>query len=215
MEGERDEHAGLTRAAQQDIARAEADIEALRQQRQADIAAGLTEARAALVQLSSQIRALEDIRSRHMLRAPQAGRVVEISTVSSGAVIASGQPLMEILPRDDRLIALFRLAPESIDTVHTGLPAQVRLTAYKRSDAPLIDGEVVYVSADLLEDPQTGAKYFEGHVALDPTSMAEQEGISITAGMPVEVTLTIGERRAGDYLLEPILRHIRRALREE
>jgi HlyD family secretion protein len=37
----------------------------------------------------------------------------------------------------------------------------------------------------------------------------------LTAGMPVEVSLTIGERRAGDYLLEPMLRHFRRAFREE
>lgn len=215
MEGERDEHAGLVRAAQEDILRAEADMEALSQQRQAEIAASLTEARAVLLVLASQIRAQEDIRDRHLLRASQAGRVVEILTVTPGAVVGSGQPLMEILPRDDRLVALFRLAPDSIDSVQEGLEAQVRLTAYKRSDAPLIDGEVVYVSADLLEDPQTGTSYFEGRVALDPASIESQEGISVTAGMPVEVTLTIGARRAGDYLLEPILRHLRRAFREE
>jgi len=215
LTGERDESAGLVEAARQDIARAEADIEALNQQRLADIASGETEARTRLAALDSQIRAMEDVMERHLLRAPQAGKVVEINMVTPGAVLGSGQPLMDILPRDDRLVALIKLPPDSIDTVHPGQPAEVRLTAFKRSDAPKVDGEVVYVSADLLEDEQTGASYFEGRVALREDSLADLDGVFLTAGMPVEVTLTIGERRAGDYLLEPILRHLRRAFREE
>ena len=39
--------------------------------------------------------------------------------------------------------------------------------------------------------------------------------MTLTAGMPVEVAIQTGERRAGDYLLEPLMRHFGRALREE
>jgi len=215
LEGDRDEYAGLIEAARQGIARAEAEIEALEQARRVEIAQSDAEARARLTMLSSQIRAVQDVMERHLLRAPQAGRVVEITTVTPGAVLGSGQPLMEILPRDDRLVALVKLPPDAIDTVHVGQPARLQLTAYKRSTAPKVTGEVSYVSADLLEDDQTGDAYFEGRVILDPESVAALDGVLLTAGMPVEVSLTIGERRAGDYLLEPILRHFRRAFREE
>jgi len=215
LEGQRDEYAGLIEAARQGIARAEAEIEALEQKRRVEIAQSDAEARARLTTLSSQIRAIQDVIERHLLRAPQTGRVVQITTVSPGAVLGSGQPLMEILPRDDRLIALVKLPPDAIDTVHVGQPARLQLTAYKRSTAPKVTGEVSYVSADLLEDDQTGDAYFEGRVTLDPESVAELDGVLLTAGMPVEVSLTIGERRAGDYLLEPIMRHLRRAFREE
>jgi len=215
LEGDRDEYAGLIEAARQGIARAEAEIEALEQARRVEIAQSDAEARARLTMLSSQIRAVQDVMERHLLRAPQAGRVVEITTVTPGAVLGSGQPLMEILPRDDRLVALVKLPPDAIDTVHVGQPARLQLTAYKRLMAPKVTGEVSYVSADLLEDDQTGDAYFEGRVILDPESVAALDGVLLTAGMPVEVSLTIGERRAGDYLLEPILRHFRRAFREE
>ena len=50
------------------------------------------------------------------------------------------------------------------------------------------------------------------------TLMAELDGkpdVALTAGMPVEVAIQTGERRAGDYLLEPILRHLRKAMRDE
>ncbi|MCB1336244.1 MAG: HlyD family type I secretion periplasmic adaptor subunit [Maritimibacter sp.] len=215
LTGQRDEYAGEIEAARQGIARARAEIDALDQQRRAEIAQTRAEARTRATTLAAQIRATEDVIARHVLRAPQAGRVVTISTVTPGAVLGSGQPLMEILPRDDRLVALVKLPPDAIDTVHVGQPARLLLTAYKRSTAPKATGSVAYVSADLLTDEQTGVDYFEARVTLDPDSLAELDGVLLTAGMPVEVSLTIGERRAGDYLLEPLLRHLRKAFREE
>lgn len=152
---------------------------------------------------------------RHNLRAPQAGRVVEIFTITPGAVLASGAPLMEIVPDEDRLVIETRLAPEAIDTVHAGRPATVRLTAYKRAQAPVVDGEVSYVSADLLTDPLDGSNYFEARVTIGPEDLDGLGDAALVAGMPVEISIRTGERRAGEYLLEPLLRHMRRAFREE
>ncbi len=213
--GERDENLGLIEAAEQDIARAGAEKEALGQTRLAEIATELAETRRALLSLDSQIRAARDVRARHLMRAPHSGRVVDISLITPGAVLGAGDVLMEILPADDQLVALVRLDPNAIDSVHTGGPARVRLTAYKRADAPLVNGTVSFVSPDLLQDPATQTPYFEARVTLDAGDLARHSDMPISAGMPVEVTLVIGTRRAGDYLLEPILRHLRRAFREE
>lgn len=215
LEGNRDEFSALADAARQDIARARAEIDTLRSQRLADIGTRLTEAEREMESLESRIRAGRDVLERHKLRAPQAGRVVEIFTITPGAVVGSGAPIMEIVPDEDRLIIETRLAPESIDTVHAGREATVRLTAYKRAQAPIVDGEVTYVSADLLTDPQDGATYFEARVAIDPEGLDGLADAQLVAGMPVEVSIRTGERRAGEYLLEPLLRHMRRALREE
>jgi HlyD family secretion protein len=202
-------------AAREEIARTEVEIQTLEQQRLVEIGERLGEDRRQLESLSSQIRAAEDLLERSRLRAPQAGLVVEINTVTPGAVIGSGVPLMEIVPDGDRLVAETRLPPEAIDTVHVGTPAEVRLTAYKRSTAPVVGGEVIYVSADLLEEERDGSTYFNARVSLDPAALAALHDVQPTAGMPVEVAIRTGERRAGDYFLEPILRHLRRALREE
>lgn len=215
LEGTRDEHRNLVLASREEIARAEAEIETLSQQRLAEIAGQLSEARRGVESLDSRVRAARDVLERHNLRAPQAGVVVNIRTVTPGAVVASGAPLMEIVPDGDRLVALAELPPEAIDTVHVGRTALVRLIAYRRATAPVVDGEVIYVSADLLEDERDGTSYFEARVALDPASLAEHPEVALTAGMPVEVAIQIGERRAGDYILEPVLRHFRRAFREE
>lgn len=215
LEGERAEQEGLAAAARQDIARAGTDIETLQQQRLADVGAQLTEARRQLREVSSQIHAAEDVLERRKLRAPQAGVVVQINTISPGAIVGSGKPVMEIVPDADRLVAEVHLPTDSIDTVHVGRPAKVKLSAYKRAKAPTLEGEVIYVSADALTDERDGSEYYEAKVGLDLTKLEGLDHVSLTAGMPVEVAIRTGERRAGDYFLEPILRHFGRALREE
>ena len=215
LEGDRDEQHGLAAAMRGDMARAEADIATLREQRQADAGGILAEARRGLAGVEAQIRGIEDVLRRRTLRAPQAGLVVDIPNVTPGSVIGSGTPVMEIVPEDDALVVQIRLPPDAIDTVYPGRPAKVRLTAYRRATAPVIAGEVTYVSADLLEDPRDGARYFDARVTLDEAALAAHADVSVTPGMPVEVAVQTGERRAGDYLLEPVLRHLRRAMREE
>lgn len=215
LEGERDEYAALAQANDRDGARVLADIETLRQQRVAEANELLAQARRTLPALEAQMRANQDVLARRTLRAPQDGLVVDIPVVTPGAVIGSGAIVMEIVPDTDALVIQTRLPPDSIDTVHVGRTARVRLTAYRRAVAPTIDGTVIYVSADLLEEPRDGTRYFEARVALDPGDLGRNPDIALTAGMPVEVAIQTGERRAGDYLLEPIMRHLRKAMRDE
>lgn len=215
LEGDRDENRGLAAAAREDIARAEADAATLRATRAAEIAGRRTEIRRMLEGLESQAAAARDVIARAALTAPQAGLVVQIHTVTPGAIIGSGQPLMDIVPDGDRLIVETRLPPDAIDTVHVGRTARLKLTAYKRAQTPVLTGEVIFVSPDLLEDERDGTPYFEARLAIDPADIAAHGDVVLTAGMPVEVAIRTGERRAGDYFLEPFTRHLGRALREE
>ncbi len=215
LEGQRDAQRGVAQGAIEDIARAEMDIETLEQQRLVEIGQGLAEARRQVEALSSQIVAARDVVARSELRAPQAGVVVHVYIVTPGAVVPSGQPVMDIVPDGDRLVVEMRLPPEAIDSVHVGRKAQVRLTAYRRSDAPVLDGEVTYVSADLLTDARDGSAYFDARVSLDRAGLKGRPDVTLSSGMPVEVAIQTGERRAGDYFVEPIVRRFGRAMREE
>ena len=215
LEGDRDEALGLARAAEQDISRARSDMDGLAQQRLSEIGAQRGLAARAVEGLAAQIRAGEDVMNRLSLRAPQSGTVVDIRTRTRGAIIGTGKPLMDILPDADTLVVDARIAPETIDTVHVGRPASVRLTAYPRARAPVVRGEVTYVSADRLEDERDGAAYYDVRVTLDPASLAELPDVSLVAGMPVEVAIETGARRAGEYILAPLLRRLDNALREE
>lgn len=215
QEGERDENSNLVAAARTRIKQARIEIENTTQERRLEIAEGLERTQRQMLDLESRMRSADDVLERHLLRSPQDGVVVDIRLVTPGGVLAPAEPLMDIVPLHDRLVVQTRLPPEAIDTVHVGRTARVRLTAYKRSEAPTVDGEVAYVSADLLEDERDGSAYFEARVVLDAEAVLNLANAQIVSGMPVEVMIKTGTRRAGDYFLEPLLRHMRRAMVEE
>ena len=197
------------------VAAATLEIEAAHDTRQAEIARELQEAQALDAGLVDRARAAQDIRDRKAIVAPQDGVVVGIRIFTAGGVVAPGQPIMDIVPSDDTLVIEARLRPEDIEVVNNGLEAQIRLTAYKRTDVPPVTGRVTHVSADRLTDPRDGAPYFVSRVTVDPAALAKMKDVRLQPGMPAEVMIVTGERRAIDYFIAPLWDRMRRAFREE
>lgn len=190
------------------------EIANLEQTRLAEIARDIADAQTIEKDLSERVRAARDVRERRSVAAPQDGIVVDLRVVTPGGVIGPGQALMDIVPVDDEMIVEARVSPIDIERLHPGLPAEARLSAYKRSNAPVIAGVVSYVSADKLADPRTGEPYFTVRLKLLAESLAMNEGAHLSPGMPVEVMINTGDRRAIDYFVEPLTERMRHALRE-
>src|SRR3546814_8507288 len=67
-------------------------------------------------------------------------------------------------------------------------------------EVPALDGTVTYVAADQQIDERTGQPYFVGRVKILPESLESVKDVSLYPGMPAEVLIVTGERRAIDYL---------------
>ena len=215
LHGKIGEFRGLVARNQQAIAGGDLEIANLSHTRLSEIARELQEARVMEADLTDRMRAARDVRQRREIVSPQDGTVTDIRLVTPGGVIGPGQPLMDIVPLDDELIVEARVLPQDIDSLHVGLPTKVRVTAYKRAIAPLIDGVLGYVSADMMQDPRSGDRYFLARARLAKESLARWKGLKLAPGMPTEMLIITGERRAIDYLLQPVLERFNRAMRED
>lgn len=221
------------------LKRAIAELEGMRGQRFSDIAMArqqIGEAKLAIIDLKNrflhevvnelrntqnQINELDEryraslaVLERTVIKAPQTGTVVNLSYHTIGGVIPSGQPILEIVPRDDELVIAARIDTQDIDVVRTGLDAQVQLTAYKMRTTPTLSGKVIYVSADRLVDEQ-GLPFFEARVRISEQSLEHLEGVELYPGMPASVMVLTGERTALDIAIEPIAGSIRDSFRSE
>ena len=156
----------------------------------------------------------EDVLGRTKIRAPLDGTVVGLQVHTTGGVIGPGLPLMDIVPRYDKLVIEAQINPQDIDIVHPGLPAQVRLTAFSQRNILPVDGEVVWVSADRLTDENTGQPYFSARIQIVGDVSEALGGATLYPGMQAEVMIVTGERTPLDYLLRPILSSLNRAFRE-
>ena len=196
------------------IAQAEWEMSNLRLNRQQDIARELQEAQAAAADAQERLRGAADVLQRREVTAPEGGTVTDLRFFTPGSSIGAGQPVLDLVPLDDRLVAEARVALTDVELVRVGQPARLRLSAFRSQELPLLDGKVIYISADRQTDPQ-GNAYFVARVEFDRAGIAEHAGgVPLTAGMPVEAYL-IGERRtAMDYVLRPLRDSMRRSLRD-
>jgi multidrug efflux pump subunit AcrA (membrane-fusion protein) len=123
--------------------------------------------------------------------------------------------LLDIVPENNPLIVEARINLDDIRYIHPGMPADLRFTAYHSRDTPLISGELTYLSADRLTDPNSNnASYYLAYVRVDERSLAAAPDMRLQPGMRAEVYLKTGRRTTLDYLLEPIAGSLRRGMRE-
>lgn len=200
---------------EQEKAQAELEVITLRSQYAQEIATELQEARTQLSDLSDRLKAAEDVVARTQVKAPLDGKVVDLKVFTVGGVVAPGQPLLDIVPDEDPLLIEAQVKPTDIDVVFPGLPASIRLTAFKQRTTPPVDGVVETVSADKLVDPRSGEPYFTARIRPSPEALAQLHKVALSPGMPAEVFIATGSRRAIDYLLSPFTDTMRRAFREQ
>lgn len=213
--GRQGEYSANIARAKQSITEAEVQIINVKNNRQNEVAKELRDVQTQIADFQERLKAAEDVFNRIAIVAPQAGEVTGLMFHTKGGVIQPGVPIMDIVPQDDKLIIEARVSPLDIDVVHTGLPARIRLSAYKTRRVPTLDGEVVTVSADRFVDKATNIPYYLARVEIDNDELKELHEVDLYPGMPADVLIVTGQRTLLSYLLNPIGDSFFRAFREQ
>tara|TARA_R110002124_G_scaffold63350_32_gene173348 strand:+ start:2076 stop:3410 length:1335 start_codon:yes stop_codon:yes gene_type:complete len=165
--------------------------------------------------LREQTQQANNVLARTTISAPVAGIIVRMYYHTTGGVIESGKAIFEILPADVPLIVEAKVPRMQIDEVHKGESATVRLTALNQRTTPVLEGNVIYVSADTIADNTSASRdIYLARVSISPEQLARVEGFSPTPGMPVEVLVQTRARTFLEYLVKPVADSMSRAFRE-
>ena len=144
------------------IARAEQQISQLRLAAVEKASEDLRGTETELDDLREQILAAQDVVQRTEVRAPVRGIVVKLNQYTTGGVVAPGGVILELLPTNDELVIEARVNPNEITHVREGQNALVRLTALNQRLTPMIEGKVVYVSADTVDRSRSASGWRTG-----------------------------------------------------
>ena len=197
------------------IAETDLQIMSLREERDRAVSEELREVQTQAAELEQRIHKSDAQVGRKDLVAPRDGVVVNSRYFTSGGVIAPGDEVMQIVPAQDKLVIEARVKPLDIDVVRIGLPAAVRLVAFKQRSTPTLNGTVSRISADALRDERTGEFYFLASVEVPPEEMMHLPTVELYPGMPVEVAIVTGERTLFAYLAQPFTDSLAHAFRED
>jgi len=214
LEGERSQLSGMTAQAKGKIAEIELQIIQIDQDLRTEVGKDLIETRSKISELAERKTAAVDQLYRIDIRAPQTGRVHQLTVHTVGGVISPGEQIMLIVPDADALAVEVKIAPRDIDQVYVGQAASMRFAAFDQKTTPEIEGEVSLVSADLMQDQRTGASYYTARVLLKPEELARLGNAKLLPGMPVDVFIKTPGRTALSYLIKPLRDQAERAFKE-
>lgn len=208
-----DANANIARARQQ-IAEQSQQIAQVENERMTEVSKDLRDTQARLLEVIPKLANARAVLSRIEIRSPYTGRVVGLAVFSVGGVIGKGEKILDIVPDQEALIVEAQVAVEDISDVRPNARAEVHLTAYKQRITPIVNGDVVHISADRLVDQKSGQPYYVALVRVDKEQLAKLPHIQLYPGMPATVMIPTEERTAFDYLVGPLLQSFNQSFRQ-
>ena len=191
----------------------------LQKELQREVAKELAEVQAQINEVREKIQSLQDMVLRTVVRAPQAGMVLDLQLHTLGAVVKPGGKLLDIVPQGERMVVEAKVPLIDIDRVRIGQIAEIRFSSFKMRDTPRVEGKVIALSADRLVDEtdQQKTPYYLARVEITHKGLQDlaRERLDLVAGMPAEVLINTGERTLFRYLMDPIKNTVARSLIED
>lgn len=168
-----------------------------------------------LAQLDEQMVVRQDALTRTVLKSPVHGVVKAVKISTTGGVVGSGAPILEIAPIGPKVLVEAKIKPKDIGFIRLGQTAEVKLAGYDFNTYGGLEGKVTYISPDAVTE---GDKNGEGHYRVIVTAERNNlkykgEKLPVIPGMTSQVEIKTGERSVLSYLLRPMMKS-QEALRE-
>lgn len=174
----------------------------------------LNEVETQISQLSESLSTIEDRVFRTEVRSPVEGIINKITIKTQGGIIEPAMQLAEIVPVDDDLKIVARVAPHEIAFLDIGQKANIKISAYDSQRYGSLKGELVRIGANSVSDGKDNI-FFEIDLVAEKNYLGtEEKPLPITTGMIADVEVITGKRTVLEYLLKPVLRAKDKALTE-
>ncbi|MFA8356916.1 HlyD family type I secretion periplasmic adaptor subunit [Burkholderia ubonensis] len=148
------------------------------------------------------------------LVAPVDGTVQQLTVHTVGGVVPAAQPLMQVVPTQSMVEVEAFIENKDVGFIREGQDAAVKIDAFDYTKYGTVPAQVTHVSHDAIEDDKRGLIY-SVKIVLDRASIAVESGrVALTPGMSVSVEIKTGTRRVIEYVLSPIIQHVKGSLHE-
>ncbi len=222
MERERTRLEGIIGKSITDTAKAETSvnemgiqIEQIKQKFREEVATNLLDIRTKLSDFRQKHIVASDVLRRIELTAPRSGTVQNLKAFTLGQVVRPGEPILDIVPEDEKLIIQAQFQPQDIDVVHDGQKAEIRFPAFHSRTLPTMEGVIETLSRDRMVDEVSKQPYYLGTIAISKADIPDDYRTRLRPGMPAEVIVAAGERTVLNYLVSPLSSAIRKTFIEQ
>ncbi|MGE5547591.1 MAG: HlyD family type I secretion periplasmic adaptor subunit [Solirubrobacterales bacterium] len=166
----------------------------------------LSEAELNIARTRELLTQASDQQRRTQVTSPIDGIVKNLRANTIGGVVKPGDPIMEIVPLNERLQIDAKLSPTDRGYVQAGQRATVKISAYDYTTYGGLEGEVTLVAPDTTTG-QDNHPYYRVVVQTDRSWLGDEtQRYGITAGMEATVEIHTGTRTVLHYLVKPVMK---------
>jgi hemolysin D len=209
QKGKRKEAQQALRAAELSKAQAQAEY-------RARTAAELTEAQRRWQAGQHEYTKAAYRQAHQVLTAPITGVVQQLAVHTVGGVVNAGQGVMTVVPQEGGVEIEAQVPNKDVGFMREGMPVTIKLDAFEFTKYGALDGVVQWIGADAVKDEKLG-NFYPVRVVLKnmhlPVAVNGQRP-QIRIGMAVTADIAIGQRKAYEYFLGPLLKYQKESLRE-
>jgi HlyD family secretion protein len=184
----------------------------------------LTQVQQDISTATQQLAAAERRRSLVVLRAPSDGVVLELGQKSIGSVAKEAEPLITLVPSDNKVEAEVDIDAADVARLRVGDTVRVKLDALPFQRHGTIDGTLRVITENSFQSdknrtgdnkPDGQPAFFRGRVALGPLALHDVPAdFRLIPGMTTTAEIKVGRRTIISYLLDPVVRLFDESLRE-
>lgn len=174
----------------------------------------LRQASETVTQLFLEVEKTKQRQQFMSIYAPVDGIVQQLQTYTIGGVVTTAQPLMVIVPTEEKLEVEAMVSNKDIGFIKTGQSVVIKLDAFPYTRYGYITGEVKNISFDAVQDEKMGLIFPVTIVIEKNYLIIEDKKVYLLAGMTINAEIKTGERSIMDYLLSPIKTTVDESLRE-
>lgn len=165
--------------------------------------------------IKTKTNALRERVSANQLLSPVNGFITKVMPSGPGAVVKSGEAILEIVPISSKILVKANLSPQNINDVKVGQLARVNLLSYDFTRYGSLAGTVRSIAQNTTIS-ENGEVFYNIWVECRSAKLSKSDEVpTIIPGMLVQVEITGNDRSVLDYLLQPIIKSGSQAFSEK
>lgn len=213
--GNRNEQVSQKLRAENTVAEQKAQARQAIDQRHQEVTGEIRDLTIKMSDTEQHLRSAQHVAGRTDIIAPDDGTVLNLHYFTIGAVVRGGEPIMDLAPAHEELIAAVNIQPQDINDVHVGLPADIRFPAFSARLTPNVGGTVIVVAPDATLEEKTHASFYRVQIKINPDDIKNlPKGETLVPGMPVAAQIKAGSRTLLQYMVKPFSDSLYRAFVE-
>jgi adhesin transport system membrane fusion protein len=185
------------------------------QEQKSEILNEIAKAKSEFSQLQQAMNVAADKADRNIIKSPISGVINRVLVSTVGGVLKAGEPAIEIVPSDAKLVFEAKVKPNDIGFVSVGQKAFIKLSTYDFSIFGSLSGVVSVVGSDSIPN-EKGESYYIVKIELTDSNVTSTgKSLELISGMTAQIDILTGKRSVMSYLSSPLTKTFTTAFTEK